>query len=83
MQFRVELSRGVFYQVEISKDGNKLSMNFRKNHYRISRHVNRFGKNIILTDNMGWSTDEIVRASLDRYVVEEASDKPRTMTWSR
>jgi len=60
------------YQVEISKDGNKLSMNFRKNHYRISRHVNRFGKNIILTDNMDWSTDEIVRASLDRYVVEEA-----------
>ncbi|MHB8789646.1 MAG: hypothetical protein ACYDBT_07170, partial [Desulfobulbaceae bacterium] len=45
---------------------------FRKNHYRISRHVNRFGKNIIITDNMDWSTDEIVRASLDRYVVEEA-----------
>lgn len=60
------------YQVEISRDGNKLSMNFRKNHYRITRHVNRFGKNIILTDNMDWSTDEIVRASLDRYIVEEA-----------
>jgi len=47
-------------------------MNFRKNHYRIGRHVNRFGKNIIITDNMDWNTDEIVRASLDRYIVEEA-----------
>lgn len=60
------------YQVEISRDGSRLSMNFRKNHYRITRHVNRFGKNIIITDNMDWSTDEIVRASLDRYIVEEA-----------
>lgn len=60
------------YQVEISRDGNKLNMNFRKNHYRITRHVNRFGKNIIITDNMDWGTDEIVRASLDRYMVEEA-----------
>lgn len=60
------------YQVEISRDGSKLSMNFRKNHYRITRHVNRFGKNIIITDNCDWTTDEIVRASLDRYVVEEA-----------
>lgn len=60
------------YQVEISRDGNRISMNFRKNHYRITRHVNRFGKNIIITDNSDWTADEIVRASLDRYMVEEA-----------
>jgi transposase len=45
-------------------------MAFRKNHYRIGRHIDRFGKNIIITDQAEWSTDEIVRASLDRYVVE-------------
>ena len=44
----------------------------RKNFYRIGRYINRFGKNIIVTDNMDWTTDEIVRASLDRYMVEKA-----------
>lgn len=58
------------YNVEFYQEGNRLQMAFRKNHYRIGRHIDRFGKNIIITDNSGWSTDEIVRASLDRYVVE-------------
>ena len=31
-----------------------------------------FGKNIIVTDNSDWSTDEIVQASLDRWGVEKA-----------
>ncbi len=47
-------------------------MGFRKNFYRIGRYINRFGKNIIVTDNGDWSTDEIVRACLDRYIVEKA-----------
>ncbi len=41
-------------------------------HYRISRHIGRFGKNILITDHADWSTDEIVQTSLDRYVVEQA-----------
>jgi transposase len=47
-------------------------MNCRKNHYRINRHIDRFGKNILTTDNMAWSMDDIVRASLDRYAVEHS-----------
>ncbi len=47
-------------------------MGFRKNFYRIGRHINRFGKNILVTDHMDWSTDEIVRVGLDRYMVEKA-----------
>ncbi|MFP4453828.1 MAG: hypothetical protein ACLFNS_15410, partial [Desulfobacterales bacterium] len=31
----------------------------------------RRGKNIIITDNMDWSTPEIVEASLDRWQVED------------
>lgn len=59
------------YNVEVSEDKGKLRFNFRKNHYRIGRHIDRFGKNIIVTDCMDWSTDEIVKASLDRWMVED------------
>ena len=59
------------YHVEVTAHGNKLRMNFRKNHYRIKRYLDRFGKNIIVTDNNDWSTDDIVRASLDRWTIED------------
>lgn len=59
------------YNVELYKKDSKLCMNFRKNHYRINRYLDRFGKNILITDHMEWSTDDIVNASLERYVVED------------
>lgn len=59
------------YTVEVYENGNGLRMNFRKNHYRIGRHIDRFDKNIIITDNADWSTDDIVNASLDRWTVED------------
>jgi len=58
------------YDLEFKTINKKLHMYFRKNHYRISRHVARFGKNIIITSHNDWSTDQIVRASLDRNQVE-------------
>lgn len=58
------------YTVELYHDKGQLCMSCRKNHYRISRYLDRLGKNIIITDNMAWTTDEIVTASLDRYAVE-------------
>jgi len=60
------------YKVELYSWDGRLRMNFRKNHYRIKRYIDRFGKNIIITDNMDWTTDEIVKASLDRYSVEQS-----------
>lgn len=39
---------------------------------RIGKHIERFGKYINVTDHLDWSNDEIVQASLDRYVVESA-----------
>lgn len=60
------------YDVSFEVREGRLRVGFRKNHYRISRHIDRFGKNIIVTDRHDWSTDEIVRASLDRYIVEQA-----------
>lgn len=60
------------YTVELYHDHGRLRMACRKNHYRINRYIERLGKNIIITDNMDWATDEIVRASLDRYAVENS-----------
>jgi transposase len=60
------------YLVELYRDGKRLRMNCRKNHYRIGRHLDYFGKNILVTDHPDWSTDEIVQAGLDRYVVEQS-----------
>jgi transposase len=60
------------YTVELSDHGKGLWMNFRKNHYRIGRYIDRFGKNIIVTNITEWATDEIVQASLDRWMVEDS-----------
>ncbi len=60
------------YTIDLSLIEKRLSLTFRKNHYRIKKHINRFGKNILITNNMAWSTDNIVRASLDRYCVEQS-----------
>jgi transposase len=79
-QFRkryAEICRALYlsddlYDLEFSvKDGDP-RMSFRKNHYRIGKQINKFGKNILITDRHAWSTDEIVQASLDRYAVEES-----------
>jgi len=47
-------------------------MRFRKQYYRISKYFDKFGKNILITDNSDWETGQIVRASLDRYMVEKS-----------
>jgi transposase len=60
------------YQFDLEKEQGNPKFIFRKGYYRIGKHIERFGKNIIITDHTDWSTDEIVRASLDRYLVEEA-----------
>jgi transposase len=60
------------YDVSFVRANGQISMGFRKNYYHISRYIDRFGKNIIITDHSDWSTDEIVQASLDRSVVEQS-----------
>ena len=60
------------YDLELGKESGRLRMRFRKNHYRISKYIAKFGKNIIVTSHHDWNTDDIVRASLDRYIVEHA-----------
>lgn len=59
------------YNFELFEHKGGLRLNCKKNHYRIGRYIDRFGKNIIITDNTDWDTDEIVNASLERWTVED------------
>ena len=59
-----------YYRIQQSSDGTELS--FRKDVYQIAKAEALFGKNIIVTDNTDWTTDDIVQASLDRWRVEKA-----------
>jgi len=67
----IHLPQGL-YDLSFTHENGQLSMGFRKNYYQIGRHIDRFGKNLIITDRSEWSTDEIVQASLDRSIVEQS-----------
>ncbi len=47
------------------------TMSFRKDASEISAIEAMMGKNIIVTDNHDWSTEDIVSATLDRYRIEQ------------
>jgi hypothetical protein len=48
-------------------------MGFRKNYYQIGRHIDRFGKNIIITDRSDWETDEMVVSRVFRTFFDVAT----------
>ena len=58
-----------YYHLELTSDGKALS--FRKDQYQISKTESVFGRHIIVTDNTDWSTEQIVQASLDRWIIEK------------
>ncbi len=60
------------YNLDIEMEQDHLVMRFRKDYYRIGKHSDKFGKNILITDNDNWETGQIVQASLDRYMVEKS-----------
>ncbi|MDD3582129.1 MAG: hypothetical protein PHW74_14060 [Desulfobacca sp.] len=60
------------YEVALEEHKHKKHLLFRKNYNRIGLYLERLGKNILITDRADWSTDQIVQASLDRYMVEKA-----------
>ena len=47
-------------------------MSFRKDVPKVNGKLETLGKSIIISDNTDWTTSEIVRASLDRWQVENA-----------
>ena len=60
------------YEVSLEKTSEGLRMEFKKNQYAVERRQALFGKNMIITDNRDWSTEEIIEASLARWEVEDA-----------
>lgn len=63
--------RSDLFELEFTEEDGLLVMGFRKNAYRVGQQQDRFGKTVIVTDNMDWTTADIVSASLDRWQVEE------------
>lgn len=60
-----------YYKLEFGDRRRAPEMSFRKDDYQIKKTEAVFGRNIIVTDNDDWTTDEIVQLSLDRYFVEK------------
>ena len=60
-----------YYRLEFGDQRRAPEMSFRKDDYQLQKSSALHGRNIIVTDNHDWSTEEIVQLSLDRYIVEK------------
>jgi len=60
-----------YYRLEFGDRRKAADLSFRKDPYQVSKAENLFGKNVIVTDNHDWTTEEIVQSSLDRYGIEQ------------
>ncbi len=60
-----------YYVLEFADQRKTADMSFRRDHYQVGKSEALFGKNLIVTDNHDWTTEEIVQLSLDRYGVEK------------
>lgn len=59
------------YVLHFNRINNKLIMTFNKDNYRIHQKRISLGRNIIVTDQHEWTTDELVQANIDRWQIEE------------
>jgi transposase len=69
--------REELYDIRFENTPNGLRMFCHKNGYQIRRRLDWLGKNIIITSRTHWSTEDVVQASLDRYIVEESFRKAK------
>lgn len=60
-----------YYRLEFGDQRTAPDLSLRKDFYQIRKSQALFGKNIIVTDNHDWTTEEIVQSSLDRYAIEQ------------
>lgn len=59
-----------YYKLDFGDLRRIPDLSIRKDHYEIQKTTQIFGRNIIITDNADWTTEEIVQRSLDRGVIE-------------
>ena len=62
-----------FDKLTFEQSEGGLKMRFRKDPYQVNCKQAMLGKNIIITDNMDWSTREIIEAITDRYRCKSGS----------
>lgn len=60
------------FDVNVISRYRKFQMSIRTHPHVLKDYRARFGKNIIFTDHLDWSAEEIVRAYRDRYKIEAA-----------
>lgn len=60
-----------YYQLTFSSTESKPTMSFSEDSCQVIKTKQLHGRNVIITDNQDWSTEDIVQLSLDRYVVEQ------------
>ena len=73
------------FSVKVSSYYGKFKMSIRTNPLVIKDYRDRFGKNIIFTDHLNWSTEEIILAYRDRYKIERAfrwTKDPLLLRWT-
>ena len=63
---------GPVFSVKVSPYYGKYRMSIRTDPLVIKDYRARFGKNIIFTDHLDWSAEEIISAYRDRYKIEAA-----------
>lgn len=63
---------GPVFDVAVSMRYGKYRMSIRTYPQVLKDYKDRFGKNIIFTDHLDWSAEEILRAYRDRYKIEAA-----------
>ncbi|MDH5414948.1 MAG: hypothetical protein OEW87_12475, partial [Flavobacteriaceae bacterium] len=63
---------GPVFKVAVSSSYGKYRMSIRTRPQVLKDYRARFGKNIIFTDHLDWSAEEILRAYRDRYKIETA-----------
>lgn len=60
-----------YYHLKFGTREKTPELSFRKDNYQVGKAEALFGKNVIVTDNHDWTTEEIVQLSLDRYGIEK------------
>ena len=63
-----------YYELTFEKG----EMSFRQNPYQIQVAMKRFGKNIIITDNTDWTTEDIYLAYRERFKIEQQFRKSKS-----
>lgn len=61
-----------YYNLEFKNEAGKFDLSFRKDTNEYTKATKLFGRNVIVTDNIDWTTEEIVQKSLDRGYIERS-----------